>query len=184
MTGFKKKIALFYSVFVRGWVKLRYGSRVSFGRRVILNCKFKFRGKGRLIIGDDVNLWAHEEENRFFTYDKGAIIEVGKGSRVNGVTVQARRGVKIGENCLIGSAMLVDTDFHSVDYRFRNDLEYVKSGKIEIGDDVWLAGQSVILKGVSVGERSVVGMRAVVTKDVAADVVVAGNPARVVKELK
>jgi maltose O-acetyltransferase len=55
---------------------------------------------------------------------------------------------------------------------------------VEIGDDVWVGTGALILKGVTVGPRSVVAARAVVTADVPADVVVAGNPARVVRHLK
>jgi maltose O-acetyltransferase len=59
----------------------------------------------------------------------------------------------------------------------------VACAPIEIGENVWLAGQSAVLKGVTVGKNSVVAYRAVVTGDVPPNVVVAGNPARVVKEL-
>ena len=54
---------------------------------------------------------------------------------------------------------------------------------VTIGNDVWIGHGAVILKGVRIGDRSVVGARAVVTRDVPADTVVAGNPARVVKSL-
>ena len=54
---------------------------------------------------------------------------------------------------------------------------------MHIGDNVWLGDGSVVLKGVTIGENSVVAARAIVTRDVPANVVVAGNPARVVKEL-
>lgn len=54
---------------------------------------------------------------------------------------------------------------------------------VSIGDDVWIGTGAIILKGVSVGDRAIVAARAVVTKDVPADAVVAGNPARVVSTL-
>ena len=54
---------------------------------------------------------------------------------------------------------------------------------MHIGDNVWLGDHCVILKGVTIGENSVVGANAVVSRDVPANVVVAGNPARVVKQL-
>jgi maltose O-acetyltransferase len=184
MKGLKKNIALFYSVFVKAYLKVRHGRRIVFGKGIIVNFKFSFRGSGRLVFGNDVNLWAHEESNRFFTYGDDVVIEVGDGCRLNGVTIQAKKGVRIGRKCLIGSSMIIDTDFHSVDYRFRNDHMHVKSARIEIGDDVWLAGQSVILKGVVIGDRAVVGMRAVVTREIPKGVVVAGNPAQVVRELE
>jgi maltose O-acetyltransferase len=80
--------------------------------------------------------------------------------------------------------LLVDTDFHSLQRdRSTNPHAPVLSAPICIGPNVWLAGQSVVLKGVTIGANSVVGFRAVVTRDVPADVVVAGNPARVVRQL-
>jgi serine acetyltransferase len=54
---------------------------------------------------------------------------------------------------------------------------------VHIGDNVWLGDHAMVLKGVTIGENSVVAAKAVVTKDVPANVIVAGNPARVVKEL-
>ena len=54
---------------------------------------------------------------------------------------------------------------------------------MRIGDDVWIGGGSLILKGVSIGDRAIIAARSVVTKDVPADTVVAGNPARIVKQL-
>jgi len=157
---------------------------VRFGRGVVVNWRFKFRGKGKLVIEDGCNLWAHEEWNRFFTYDKSARIFVGKRTRLNGVTVQCRDEVRIGERCLVGSAMLIDNDFHSVDWRTRNDPAYVKVAKIVVGDDVWIGGQAVILKGVEVGDKAVVGFRSVVTKSVPSQFLIAGNPAQALRKLQ
>jgi maltose O-acetyltransferase len=156
---------------------------VKFGKRVYVNHRFKFRGPGKLIIGNDVNLWAHKEWNEFQTFDKDAVIKTGDGCRINGATIQCKTSVTIGKNCIIGSAMIMDTDFHSTDHNHRNDLEFIKSKPILIGDDVWIGGQSAILKGVSIGNKSVVGFRALVTKDVPELVVVGGNPAVIIKNL-
>lgn len=180
----KKQLALILSIFFKLFYTLRYGNRVSFGKKVIVNHQFKFKGRGRVEIGDDVNLWTHKEPNEFFTYSPQAVIKVGKGCRINGASIQCKTSVTIGEDCLIGSCIIIDTDFHSIHAEKRNDPAFVKSKPIVIQDRVWLAGQSAILKGVTVGEEAVVGFRAVVTKDVAAKTVVAGNPAQVVKTLE
>ncbi|MNN74185.1 putative acetyltransferase [compost metagenome] len=98
--------------------------------------------------------------------------------------------------------MIYDHDSHSLDYRERqkdinkildtrnlnNDIENknwecVKHAPITIGDNVWIGFQAAILKGVTVGEGAIIAAKAVVTKDVPAWSVVAGNPARVVKEI-
>jgi maltose O-acetyltransferase len=180
----KKVVARIISVFLKSYFQLRYFGRVKFGKNIFVNHRFRFRGKGKLIIGDNCNLWAHKECNEFLTFDKNAVIRIGEGCRINGATIQSKKSVTIGKNCLVGSAMLIDTDFHSTDYRHRNDAEFVKSKPIVVGDDVWIGGQAAVLKGVTIGDKSVVGFRAVVTKDVPEKVVVAGNPAVVVKNIE
>ena len=180
----KKIIARIISIPLKWFFTLRNHGRVKFGKRIYINYRFKFRGPGKLIIGNDVNLWAHKEWNEFLTFDKKAVIKIGDKTRLNGVAIQARSSVSIGKNCIIGSAMLIDNDFHSIDYRHRNDPEFIESKPIMVGDDVWVGGQSTVLKGVHIGNRSVIGFKALVTKNIPNDVVAAGNPAIVVKELK
>jgi maltose O-acetyltransferase len=180
----KKIIARIISVPLKFYFQLRYFGKVKFGKNVFVNHRFSFSGKGRLVIGDGCNLWAHQEYNQFQTFAQDAVIRIGEGCRLNGTTIQSKKSVTIGKNCLIGSAMLIDTDFHSIDYRHRNDAEFVNSKPIVVGDDVWIAGQAAVLKGVTIGDKSVVGFRAVVTKDVPEKVVVAGNPAVVVKNVE
>ena len=179
----KYKIASLISKILIVYFKLRYSRRVIFGKNIILNYRFKFRGKGTLIVGDDTNLWAHKEPNEFQTYSTEAEIVIGKNSRINGATIQCRTSIKIGGNCLIGSAIIMDHDFHSIYFSKRNDPSAIKSSAVVVGDKVWIAGQSAILKGVTVGNEAVVGFRAVVTKNVPEKSVVAGNPAQVVKLL-
>ena len=179
----KKLFARIISALFRRLYQLRHFGKVKFGKRVYINHRFKFSGEGHLIIGNDVNLWAHKEYNEFHTFDKDAIIKIGDSCRLNGVTIQCKKSVTIGKNCLIGSAMIMDTDFHSTDHCHRNDLEFIKSKPIVVGDDVWIGGQSAILKGVNIGSKSVVGFRALVTKDVPESVVVGGNPAVIIKNL-
>lgn len=179
---FKVVLSKTVSAFFRFYFKLRYGKRVQFGQNVILNHRFCLKGPGRLIIGDSVNLWAHEEPNRFFFYDSKAVIKIGSGTRLNGITCHSASSIHIGEKCLIGSATLIDTDFHTF-----NDPQHILFGKpltkpIKIGQGVWLCGQTAILKGVEIGDHAVVGFRAVVTKSFPGHCVIAGNPAQIVKE--
>ncbi len=170
------KICVFYFTY-------RYFGKVTFGKNVRMNWKFTFSGKGKLIIKNNVCLWAHEEWNRFQTYTDKAIIEIGENSKINGGLFQSRNKIGIGKNCIIGSAILLDNDFHYIDPRKRF-LEYKEKGEeIVIADNVWIAGQSVILKGVHIAKNSVVGMRSVVAKNVGENIVVAGNPAREVNNI-
>jgi maltose O-acetyltransferase len=90
--------------------------------------------------------------------------------------------VAIGDRVQIASAVQLLAADHPRDAQERaTGLEFGRP--ITIGDDVWLGGGTIVLPGVTIGARSVIGAGSVVTKDVPPDVVAAGNPCRVVREL-
>lgn len=164
--------------------RLLRGDRVQFGPGFRANRKLVIRGPGCVSFGANVNAWAHEERNVILTFSPDATIAIGSNVRLNGVGLMAKQAITVGDNCILGSTLLVDTDFHSLRRdRATNPQAPVLSAPITVSDNVWLAGQTVVLKGVAIGANSVVGFRAVVTRDVPTDVVVAGNPARVVRHL-
>lgn len=172
------------SAYWRLVIRVRYGRRVRIGRNFRTNGRLVIRGPGRVEIGDDVNAWAHAEKNVLITFAPESRIRIGSGTRLNGAGIQARTQITIGERCILGSTLLLDTDHHPLDPARRHDpTAPVASAPITIGDNVWLGGQSAVLKGVTIGENSVVAFRAVVASDVPANVVVAGNPARIVRRL-
>ena len=95
--------------------------------------------------------------------------------------------VNIGGNCLI-----LDTDTHQIDYLARRGQKAanlddpkttVQTAPVTIEDDVWIGANCIILKGVTIGARSVIGAGSVVTKSIPADCIAAGNPCRVIKAL-
>jgi acetyltransferase-like isoleucine patch superfamily enzyme len=180
----KWAIVRLLTTYVTTKYKLLRGDRVGFGPGFQANRKLVIRGPGRVVFGANVNAWAHEERNVLLTFDPDATIQIGSNVRLNGVGLMAKRGITIGNDCILGSTLLVDTDFHSIRRdRATNPDAPVASAPIIVEDNVWLAGQTVVLKGVRIGRNSVVGFRAVVTRDVPPDVVVAGNPAKVVRHL-
>jgi maltose O-acetyltransferase len=177
----KQKVAQIISKIFVALYNTRYGGHVSFGKNILINHRFKLKGRGKLIVGDNCNLWAHEESNKFYLYGDTAEIRLGEGSRLNGITIHCREKVTLGRNCLTGSAVIMDTDFHEC-----MDPSHILYGNptskpVTIGNNVWLCGQCALLKGSCVGDNSVVGFRAVVTKNFPGDVVIAGNPAKIVK---
>ncbi len=91
--------------------------------------------------------------------------------------------VTVGSRTLFGPNVQVYTATHPLDHAERaTGLEYAKP--ITIGRDVWVGGSVVICPGVSIGDRSVIGAGSVVTKDIPADVIAAGNPCRVLRPLE
>lgn len=110
-----------------------------------------------------------------------ATFKVGKNVFINENTrVMVSEKVEIGDNCMIGwNVNIIDSDRHNVYY----DGVKTKSAKeISIGDDVWIGFNSSILKGVTIGKGAIVSSNSVVTKDVPPYTLVAGVPAKVIKE--
>ncbi len=90
--------------------------------------------------------------------------------------------VTIGSRTLFATNVQVLTATHPIDHKERaSGLEYAKP--IVIGEDVWVGGGAIICPGVTIGDRSVIGAGSVVTKDIPADVVAAGNPCKVIRSL-
>ncbi len=166
-------------------IRLLRGKRVEFGPGFITNGRLQIKGPGRVVFGANVNAWAHKEPNVLITYGPDVVIQIGDNTRLNGAGLMAARGITVGRDCILGSAVIIDTDFHSLDLdRRTNPKAKVLSAPVVIGNNVWLAGQTAVLKGVTIGDNSIVGFRGVVTGDVPPNVIVAGNPARVVKHLE
>ncbi|NND66573.1 MAG: acyltransferase [Halioglobus sp.] len=108
-------------------------------------------------------------------------IQIGDGSLMSpGSRMSASDEIVVGKGVMLANgAYITDSDWHTIyDRMVRTD-----PAPVHIGDNVWLGDGSTVLKGVTVGENSVIAARSVVTRDVPANVVVAGNPAKVVKEL-
>src|SRR5580692_6095579 len=89
--------------------------------------------------------------------------------------------VTIGDYTMFGPAVQILTPMHPLNAELRRKQEYGKP--IEIGSDVWVGGGALILPGVRIGSRSVIGAGSVVTRDIPDGVFAAGNPCRVIREL-
>jgi maltose O-acetyltransferase len=117
-----------------------------------------------------------------FYCDYGTNIELGERVYFNfNCVVLDVCSVRIGSFTLFGPAVQIYTATHPLNAEQRRREE---SGKpVDIGDDVWVGGGAIILPGVRIGSRSVIGAGSVVTRDVPEGVVAAGNPCRVIRAI-
>lgn len=116
-----------------------------------------------------------------------AVIKIGNGVGMSGVTIYAREAITIGDRCVIGgNVKILDNDFHPADPDLRLENPCANYGKkaIVIGNNVFIGCNSLILKGVTIGDNSVVGAGSVVCCSVPENCIVAGNPAHVVKNFR
>jgi maltose O-acetyltransferase len=117
-----------------------------------------------------------------FYCDYGSNIELGERVffNFNCIVLDVCR-VTIGDYTLFGPAVQILTPMHPLTAELRRKQEFGKP--IEIGSDVWVGGGALILPGVRIGSRSVIGAGSVVTRDIPDGVFAAGNPCRVMREL-
>ncbi len=115
--------------------------------------------------------------------DYGYNLRVGERTFVNfGLVALDVAPITIGDDVQIGPNVQLLTPTHPLEAEPRR-AKWESARPIAIGDNVWLGGGVIVLPGVSIGENTVVGAGAVVTRDLPADVVAVGNPARVVRQL-
>ena len=117
-------------------------------------------------------------------FDYGSNTHLGSGAYLNyNCVLLDVAPIRIGSRTMIASAVQILTATHSTDVEERNSGREL-GREIVIGDDCWIGGGAVLLPGVRIGDGAVVGAGAVVVKDVQPYTVVAGNPARKIRDLK
>ena len=162
--------------------------------RVRLGHCCRFQGKAifrtlpdtQILIGDRCSFNSSHRSNLIGVYSpcmistisSGAKIKVGKGCGFSGTVIAAALKIELGDNVRCGANTLItDTDWH------HDDARVGKDAPIRIGNNVWLGYGVKILKGVTIGDNSLIGAGSIVTKDIPANVVAAGNPCKVIKVL-
>jgi maltose O-acetyltransferase len=152
------------------------------GDRVRLRGRPAVANRGRMVIGRRVQLVSTIATLELVA-DPGGLLEIGEATLVNfGCSLVATELVRIGRDCHIGPyTMMLDNDFHRVEPERR--LERPPSKPIVIEDNVWIGARCIIMAGVTVGRDSCVGAGSVVTSDVAPRTLVAGVPAKKIRDL-
>lgn len=149
-------------------------------------------GLGNVIIGDSVTIGSHPSPSFFSTYaylearKESASISIGARTSINNnfCAIAEHTFIDIGEDCLIGvNVEILDSDFHSLKFDERGASKPEWAQPVEVGNKVFLGSNVKILKGVSIGEGSVIANGTVVTKNIPSHVIAGGNPVRVIRAL-
>ena len=168
-----------FSQIMNAQLRLRGKAKAPFSVR--LRGRVQLSGCGEVLLGEGVSLSGTLVPIELVTYTSGRI-EIGNHTFVNyGSSIAARSSVKIGSHCLLGHyTFVMDNDQHDV----IRHTELPRSEPVIIEDHVWIGSKAVILPGVRIGSRAVIGAGSIVTKDIPPRCVAAGNPARVLRYLR
>ncbi len=177
--------------------KLFYkANKIKYGRGLkLIGWPFLFRyPAASLIMGENVTINSSFFSNLLGLYQRTIIIARGAGkirigdrTGISGATIYARKEITIGNNVLVGAnTKIVDNDFHPLDAEARNANDFSKliCRPVRIGDNVFIGCNCLILKGTEIGANSVVGAGSVVCGKFPENVVLAGNPARIIKGIE
>jgi carbonic anhydrase/acetyltransferase-like protein (isoleucine patch superfamily) len=117
----------------------------------------------------------------FVTLRKKSEIIIGNNSGGSGITLLAAIKIKIGNNVMIGAhSMIIDTDFHHSDPNKRHDTTDIPAKPVIIEDNVFIGANCMILKGITIGENSIISANSVVINSIPKNSIAVGNPCKVV----
>jgi acetyltransferase-like isoleucine patch superfamily enzyme len=163
-------------------------NRVVYGKKLRGN-RCVIKNKGRIELGDNVLLNSFPDGELYKTgllaHLDSALIRIGNNCALNGTIVHSRNAVTIGDNCMFGPGVVIlDNASHntSID-TVRRRTGRIADDPVVIGNNVWVGMHSIILKGVHIGDNSIIAAGSVVTKNVPSNQVFGGNPAVFIKEL-
>lgn len=149
-------------------------------------------GKGDIQIGENVTFGVKESPYYYSGYSyldarrEESYIEIGDNCLINNNATIISDGTKIiiRSHCLIGvNLQIMDSDFHDLDPQNRFGGKNISKKEIIINKNVFIGNNVTVLKGVEIGENSVIGSNSVVTKNIPSNVIAAGNPAKVIRNL-
>ncbi len=180
--------------FFTPWVRFKlwfWGAKV--GRRLRCNGNIKIYNRGNISLGDKVNFnsgWLANPVGNFqcttFHVQKGANLFIGNGCGISNAVFCCRIGITLEDGASVGGGTsLYDNDFHSLKEEDRlSGKGIIPGAPIIIRRRAFIGGHCLILKGVTIGEGSIIGAGSVVTRDIPAGVIAAGVPAKVLRRLK
>ncbi len=191
--NFMKSIRMFYEKMINKIMFAYFGVKIEGQPGKIEGIvTVRSQHKGTITIGKGIQLRAGKKYNMIGgdtrlilrTY-RGGSIRIGQNVGISNSALVSMNHIEIEDNVMIGgSCKIWDTDFHSLNSNERMD-EYdthINSAPIHIKKGAFIGANTIILKGVMIGEKSIIGAGSVVTKDIPDGQIWAGNPARYIKE--
>lgn len=180
---------------------IKFGKNIKVHNRIFLrkhpSSKIEIGDNFKLTSGGYVNPLCRDFKAAIYVTEN-AILKIGNKVGMSSPVIWVKERIEIGNNVLIGgNCILMDNDAHPLDYKKRNitikisskpkgrqlsDYQLCNSKPIVIQNDVFIGANSIIMKGVTIGERSIIGAGSVVTKSIPPDCIAAGNPAKIIKK--
>lgn len=165
---------------------------VSFKNDFAINGIIFVRNRGEMIIGENFtgnsglkyNPIGGDSLLSLVTHDVNAKITIGKNVGISNAAIYSWKEIIIGDNVIIGGGTRIwDSDFHSLNHKIRmsGDDNDIKTEPVVIGNYAFIGGGTIILKGVTIGENSVIAAGSVVTKSIPSNCIAGGNPCKVLK---
>lgn len=169
--------------------KIKYRGKVRFNGFMVVysfpGSSINFNGEGISINSSPLSNLVGLFQRTIIVARHGGRIDIGENTGISGSTIYAMQHIEIGKNVLIGgNCKIIDNDFHplSVEKRIpQQKVEDIKKAPIHIGDGCFIGANSIILKGTTLGKNCVVGAGSVVSGKFPDNVIIAGNPAKVIK---
>lgn len=187
-----------YNKFLFKLVGITYGENLNVFNKIHLeiesDAKIEIGNNFIFTSGDAYNPLSRNIQGCIYAAEKAKIL-IGDNVGISSACIWAKNCISIGDNVKIGGdCIILDTDAHNLDYRIRRSNETnennisidsltAKSKPIFIEDDVLIGTRCIILKGVTIGARSIIGSGSVVTKSIPSDSIAAGNPCKVIKQI-
>jgi len=141
---------------------------------------------GPVSIGDNVSLLGCADKRTRLTVwsDKKNIKGIHIGDHVlisPGTRISAANSITIGDSCMLASnSYITDSDWHGI---YDRSMPPNEPSTVKLEENVWIGDSAIVCKGVTIGENAIIGAGSVVTCDIPPNVIAAGNPAKVIKEL-
>lgn len=169
--------------------RLKYHGRVHFNGFTVVYCfsgsSMNFMGGGIRINSSPLSNLVGLSQRSILVARYGGRIDIGENTGISGSTIYSMQHIEIGKNVLIGgNCKIIDNDFHPLRVEERIPFqknEDIKKRPIKIGDGCFIGANSIILKGTVLGKNCVVGAGSVVSGIFPDNVIIAGNPAKVIR---